>query len=120
MASRPVQGAVDSTATGCGLLLFAAPALKMCGESVPPGGRAPKGAAGSLGPAPALGVRSCPSLWAPVGFWVIQQGYTVPTSSFMPLLLVHWLKPTYNGLEFVKSGRVVNNLMFAFSEERQC
>lgn len=41
------------------------------------------------------------------------------TCSFMPVLLLHWLikrrKPTYKGMEFIKSGRVVNNLMFAFS-----
>lgn len=44
----------------------------------------------------------------------------MPTPSFMPFLLVHWLikrsKPTYNGMEFIKSGRVVNNLIFVFSE----
>lgn len=41
----------------------------------------------------------------------------------MPLLLVHLLikrsKAMHDGLEFMKSGRMVNNLMFAFSKERQ-
>lgn len=52
---------------------------------------------------------------------VVQWRDTVATPSFMPFLLVYWLikrgKPTANNrMEFIKSGRVVNNLMFAFSE----
>lgn len=67
------------------------------------------------------GCRSSWCLWlsAAVGctelFW---EGHGA-TRSFMPVLLLHCLikriKPTYKGMEFIKSGRVVNNLMFAFS-----
>lgn len=59
---------------------------------------------------------------AAFGFWVqwVRQRRDSVSTSFMPFLLVRWLikksKLTFEGMEFIKSGRVVNNLMFAFSE----
>lgn len=135
IAAHPMWGARQ---TGCGLLSFAACLLSCPGPAKVRGERswrrwgwgwAPKRlfllpGLQALGAAPFLSACCCPSLRAPFGFWlqwVVHWRDTVATPSFMPFLLVYWLikrgKPTAsNRMEFIKSGRVVNNLMFAFSE----
>lgn len=128
-AARPIWGAAGGL-HGCSLAAWlSAPALWKAVLEMPGRGSwswAPKGL--FLQPVVQLHLqvlvlsRSKGPLW----FWVqwVSQRRDSVSSSFMPFLLVHWLikrsKPTFEGMEFIKPGRVVNNLMFAFSEERQC